>query len=114
MVDPERQGCGIGKMFYAARRQLVVDLNLKRIRAMARIRGYHRYHNTHSPQEYVAKVVAGEFSDATLSFQLKQGFKVLDVVPGYPKNDPESMGHAAVIEWTNTDYAPLKDRHPAK
>lgn len=114
MVDPVCQGQGIGKLFYAARRQLAVDLNLRRIRAMARMRGYHQHHLTLTPRQYADQVIAGELRDATLSFQLKQGFKVLDVVSGYLKNDPESLGHAAVIEWINDDYSPLKDRHPAK
>lgn len=114
MVDPGVQGKGVGKAFYAARRQLAVDLNLRRIRAMARLRGYHMHHQSLSPKDYAAKVVTGELADATLTFQLRQGFKVLDVVPGYLRNDPESMGFAAVIEWLNDDYAPLKDRHPEK
>ena len=113
MVAPEAQGRGVGKQFYAARRQLTVDLNLRRIRAMARIRGYHQHHDTLSPKDYVAKVVAGELGDATLSFQLKQGFKVLDVVPGYLRNDPESLGYAAVIEWVNEQYTPIADVHPS-
>ncbi len=112
MVDADAQGHGIGKMFYAARRQLTVDLNLRRIRAMARIRHYHQHADQLSPAEYVKKVVAGEIGDPTLSFQLRQGFKVLDVVPGYLTDDPESMGHAAVIEWINEDYIPNQDVHP--
>ena len=112
MVDPAAQGRGIGKAFYKARRQLCFDLNLRRIRAMSRLRGYHLHHQELSPAEYAAKVVAGELMDATLTFQLRQGFKVLDVVGGYLRKDPESMGFAAVIEWINDDYRPLADRHP--
>ena len=113
MVDPAAQGRGIGKLFYAARRQLTVDLNLRRIRAMSRLRGYHEVAPTLTPAQYVEKVVAGQLGDATLSFQLRQGFRVLDVVPGYLKNDPESLGHAAVIEWINDAYVPADDVHPA-
>jgi ribosomal protein S18 acetylase RimI-like enzyme len=112
MVAPEAQGRGIGKAFYAARRQTTIDLNLRRIRAMARIRGYHQCADTLSPREYVDKVVAGQLADATLSFQLKQGFNVLDVVPGYLRHDPESLGFAAVIEWINDQYTPAADNHP--
>ncbi|MBI1941235.1 MAG: hypothetical protein HYS33_06980, partial [Acidobacteria bacterium] len=55
--------------------------------------------------------VRGELRDATLSFQLKQGFHVLAVASGYLFHDPESSGYAAVIEWLNplvatpADYA---------
>ena len=114
MVDPDAQGRGVGKMFYAARRQLTVDLNLRRIRAMARIRGYHRHRDSLTPADYVQQVIAGNLGDPTLSFQLRQGFRVLDVVPGYLVNDPESLGHAAVIEWINDDYVPTQDVHPSE
>ncbi len=104
MVHPDTQGQGLGKLLYAARRELCRDLNLKRIRAMARLRDYHRHADVLTPREYVDLVVAGDLRDRTLSFQLNRGFKVLDVAPGYLVNDPESLGHAAVIEWLNPHY----------
>ena len=39
MVDPERQGAGIGTALYSARRDLCVRLGLRRIRAGARLAG---------------------------------------------------------------------------
>jgi GNAT superfamily N-acetyltransferase len=101
MVDPSQRGRGIGKALYTARRDLVERLGLRRIRAGARLRGYHRVAHRLSAHEYVARVVAGRLGDATLSFQLRQGFHVLGVVPNYLKADPESLGWAAVIEWRN-------------
>jgi hypothetical protein len=62
-----------------------------------------------SPREYVVKVVRGELGDPTLSFQLRQGFHVLAVVEGYLTHDPESQGHAAVIEWINPRVARPED-----
>lgn len=103
MVDPNLQGRGIGKALYARREKLVRDKALKRIRAGARLRGYHQYASQMSPKEYVGKVVAGELSDPTLSFQLRHGFKVLAIASGYLRHDPESLGYAAVIEWSNPD-----------
>lgn len=105
MVHPKRQGMGIGKRLYAAREALVRRLGLLRIRAGARLRGYHRYANEYGPEEYVARVVRGELTDPTLSFQLRQGFRVLAVVRDYLRHDPESGGHAAVIEWLNPEAA---------
>ena len=101
MVDPERQGMGIGSRLYDARRELVVRLGLRRIRAGARLRHYHQYAAEMTPSEYVARVERGELSDPTLSFQLKRGFRVIAVVSGYLRHDPESLGFAAVIEWLN-------------
>jgi len=103
MVDPTRQGMGIGSQLYAARRDLVARLRLRRIRAGARLRGYHRFASEMSPREYVTRVEQGELSDPTLSFQLKRGFRVLAVVSGYLRHDPESLGFAALIEWLNPD-----------
>ena len=110
MVDPALQGRGIGKKLYAARAALVERLGLLRIRAGARLRGYHRYADSLSAEEYVARVVAGELSDPTLSFQLKRGFHVLAVTPQYLRHDPESLGYAAVIEWVNPKLAVAGDR----
>ncbi|CAN5526111.1 hypothetical protein BH10PLA1_BH10PLA1_19630 [soil metagenome] len=104
MVDPEYQGMGIGKKLYAARRQICIAHELKRIRAGARLRGYHRYAADIPAAEYVRRVISGQIGDPTLSFQLKQGFTVLAVVQGYLRHDPESLGWAALIEWLNPQY----------
>jgi len=116
MVDPDQQGRGIGKMIYKARRDVTRRLGLLRIRAGARLRGYEKYAGQITPQEYVRKVIAKEIGDPTLSFQLKQGFRVIGVVENYLPNDPASRGHAAVIEWINHQVAQPRDyrqRDPA-
>jgi GNAT superfamily N-acetyltransferase len=119
MVDPALQGKGSGKKLYQARRQLVERLGLLRIRAGARLRGYHRFANRMSAEDYVRLVVKGQIGDPTLSFQLRQGFHVLAVVNNYLRHDPESLGFAAVIEWINVqvakpeDYAGLSQRFAA-
>jgi len=105
MVHPKFQGQGIGKKLYLARRRLTEELGLLRIRAGARLRGYQTYSDRFSPQEYVAQVVQSRIFDPTLSFQLKQGFVVIQVVKGYLLHDPESLGYAAVIEWLNPAVA---------
>ncbi len=106
MVDPCRQGHGIGSRLYDARRELTVGLGLRRIRAGARLRGYHAVASEMSPVEYVARVKRGELRDATVSFQIKRGFRILAVVSGYLRHDPESLGYAAVIEWVNPAAVP--------
>jgi GNAT superfamily N-acetyltransferase len=109
MVWPGLQGRGIGKKLYAARRELTERLGLLRIRAGARLRGYHEHKDRLSPEEYVLAVIAGKIGDPTLSFQLKQGFHVLAVAEDYLHHDPESLGHAAVIEWINEKVARPED-----
>jgi len=83
MVLPSMQGQGIGKKLYAARQRLAEHLRLLRIRAGARLAGYHLYADRLTAEEYTIQVVRGELGDPTLSFQLKQGFDVLAVVHGY-------------------------------
>lgn len=109
MVHPEMQRHGIGTLLYTARRELVERLGLLRIRAGARLRGFHRYRDRMTPEEYVAKVIEGAIVDPTLTFQIRQGFVVLDVVSNYLKNDPESAGYAALIEWINEKVAREED-----
>ena len=109
MVRPSCQHQGIGTQLYAARRRLVEDLKLLRIRAGARLRDYHRYAGTMSAEAYVIKVVNEELVDPTLSFQLKHGFHVLAVVADYLHHDPESLGYAAVIEWINAPVSKPED-----
>jgi GNAT superfamily N-acetyltransferase len=69
MVDPNWRGCGIGGRLYEARRELAIRLGLLRIRAGARLRGYHRHAGQLTPAEYVERVESGELHDPTLSFQ---------------------------------------------
>jgi ribosomal protein S18 acetylase RimI-like enzyme len=109
MVHPAAQRRGIGSKLYKARRQLVERLKLLRIRAGARLRGYSRYVHRMSAEEYVIKVINRELRGPTLSFQLKHGFHVLAVVPGYLRHDPESLGYAALIEWINENVARPED-----
>ncbi len=101
IVDPTLQHHGIGDKLYAARRELAESHKLLRIRAGSRLRGYCHYAERFKPDEYVVAVVEGIEHDPTLSFQLREGFHVLAVVPHYLSDDPESLGYAAVIEWLN-------------
>lgn len=109
MVRPSMQGKGVGKLLYEARQQLVELRGLLRIRAGARLRGYHRYADQMNAEAYVVKVIKGELGDPTLSFQLKRGFHVIAVVSNYLRHDPESLGYAAVIEWINAAVAKPED-----
>lgn len=109
MVHPSFQGKGVGTQLYHARRDLVQRLRLLRTRAGARLRGYHRYADQVSAEEYAIKVARGDLWDPTVSFQIRRGFHILAVVPGYLRHDPESLGYAAVIEWLNPEVARPED-----
>lgn len=109
MVHPVAQGKGVGTALYQARRELTLRLGLLRIRAGARLRGYHRYADRMSADDYAIRVARGEIWDPTVSFQIRRGFHILAVVSGYLRHDHESLGHAAVIEWLNPDVARPED-----
>ena len=113
MVMPGRQGEGIGGLLYNARRKIAQRFGLLRSRAGARLRGYGEHADTMSPEEYAKRVVKGELTDPTLTFQLHRGFRVLDVVRNYLRDDPESRGYAAVIEWLNPAVATPEDEEEA-
>jgi ribosomal protein S18 acetylase RimI-like enzyme len=103
MVHPACQGLGVGSRLYEARESLVRERGLLRIRAGARLRDYARYADRLSPEAYLRAVLEGELVDRTLSFQLRRGFRVIGLVSNYLRHDPESLGHAAVIEWRNPE-----------
>jgi ribosomal protein S18 acetylase RimI-like enzyme len=101
IVDSALQHHGIGDKLYHARRELTESHKLLRIRAGSRLCGYCGCAARLTPEQYVVDVVEGAEHDPTLSFQLKEGFHVLAVVPHYLSDDPKSLGYAAVIEWLN-------------
>ena len=105
LVDPAHRRRGVGSSLYEARRQLVRIRGLARIRFGALLSGFHRHADELSARQYVQRVVGGELSDPTLSFQIRQGFRPLALVRGYlpPRRHPRSQGNAVVMEWLNED-----------
>lgn len=106
MTDPERRRMGVGSALYRRRRELVRSLGLWRIRAHSRLAGYHLWAERMTAREYVRRVVRGDLTDPTLTFQLRWGFQALAVVSGYLRADARSLGWAALIEWINEEAAP--------
>lgn len=104
-VHPDARGRGIGRRLYDARRILCRQLGLLRIRAGARLPGYESWSDRLSIHDYVLEVIRGRIFDPTLSFQLRNGFHVIQVVSGYLAPDAQSANYAALIEWINTDVA---------
>jgi len=62
---------------------------------------YKQAHKT--PQEYAQKVIRGELTDPVLSFQLKNGFRFIKVLPDY-LYDRRSVNYASFLEWVNPEY----------
>ncbi len=105
VVRPNYRRRGIGRELYDMRKQMCVDLNLAGIVAGGVIPGYADHKDELTADEYVAKVVAGELYDPTLTFQVKSGFEAPCALSNYLR-DPEVNNHAALIVWHNVRYRP--------
>jgi GNAT superfamily N-acetyltransferase len=100
-VHPDYRGLKIGSRFYETRRQLVKRLKLRGEIAGAMLPGYCEQRKRLSIEEYVRKVVSGDLKDPTLSFQLKNGFKVRGIL--YHHYESDTHPHAALIVRENPD-----------
>jgi hypothetical protein len=90
-------------MLYNARKDLAIKLNLRRIIAGGRLYYYYKYADKISPIEYVNRAIVGEINDPVLSFQLKNGFRFIKILPNY-LYDKKSLNYAAFIELLNPFY----------
>lgn len=104
-VHPDFRRRGIGSMLYEARKDVVRKLNRRGIVAGGLIPGYAQHKETMSPHDYVARVTSGQLYDSTLSFQLKHGFKVHQLIENYIE-DSASDNWSTLILWENESYQP--------
>jgi GNAT superfamily N-acetyltransferase len=101
-VSPEYRGRGIGGRLYDARKELVHQRGLRGIVTGAMIPGFARYKAAMEAHAYVEHVVTGEIFDPTLSMQLRQGFRVRDLLPNYLP-DSATDGWSVLIEWVPSE-----------
>jgi GNAT superfamily N-acetyltransferase len=102
-VHPDFRRCGIGRLLYSARQELVKRSNRQGIVAGGLIPGYIHYRGKLSIQEYVDEVVAGQLNDPTLTFQLRNGFRVAGMIENYLE-DSASDNWATLIVWDNPEF----------
>lgn len=102
-VHPDFRRLGIGKRLYAARQSLVRRHHKRGIVAGGMIPGFAAHKHRMTAHDYVARVVAGELYDPTLSFQLHNGFRVRGVLENYIDDAPTD-NWSTLIEWVNPDY----------
>ncbi len=106
-VNPKFRGKKIGERLYDERRKLCQKLGLKGIVFGARIPGFGKKRKTYpTPEEYIEAVKGNVIRDQTISFQMRNGFKPIKVLPNYLPHDQESHGYAVLMRWHN----PLIDR----
>lgn len=97
-VLQEFRGRGIGRMLYDRRKALVIADGKSGIIAGASLPGYFDRKHEMSAHEYVSRVVDGELTDPTLSFQLSNGFEVRGLLENYIEDEMDD-GWAALIVW---------------
>ena len=102
-VHPDYRGRGLGKLIYAARKDVVRRYNKRGIVGGGLLPGYAQHKHAMTVHEYVNKVIAGELRDTTLTFQLKQGFIVRNLIQNYIE-DTASDNWATLILWENPDF----------
>src|SRR5207244_7174820 len=99
-THPKFQRQGIGTMLYEARKDLVYKFNLKRMILGGRLYSYYKYADIMTALQYVQNIISGKFSDPVLSFQLKNGFRFIKILPDY-LYDKRSLNYATFLEWVN-------------
>lgn len=104
-VDPDARGMRIGQRFYNARKKICIHHRLKAIVFAGRIPNFKkRLKEVGSPENYIKAVKEKKVRDSVLSFQLRNGFKVLGVFPNYLPTDSESLGYGVHLIWRNPSY----------
>jgi hypothetical protein len=90
--------------------ETVVHLGLRRLLGGGRMPGYHRYKDQASAEQYLDKVVAGEWKDPVITFLLRCGRTPVGVADHY-LNDEQSCDYAALMEWNNPFYDGARSQH---
>ncbi len=103
VVHPEWRRRGIGGRLYALRKDLVRRANKRGIIAGGHLHNFADYKHLLSAHEYLAKVAAREIYDATLTFQLDNGFEIRAALENY-LTDEATDNWSALIVWPNPDY----------
>ena len=102
-THPKHRHEGIGGMIIDRWKELVTELNLRRMIGGGRLYNYTEHADKMSVYEYVEKVMEGEIKDLVFTFELDVGFSFIKILPNY-LNDVRSLNYAGFIEWLNPKY----------
>lgn len=112
-VDSDYRGLRIGNRLYTARKRLCQAEGLKGIVFGGRIPNYHRHHKKYpNVEDYVQAVINKDIRDPVLSFQLRNQYEVIGVIPKYLPADKHSKGYAAHLLWINRAVLSEKESAP--
>jgi predicted amidohydrolase len=110
-VDPKHRGMKLSRRLYDARKQFVVENNLRGMIVGGRMPGFHRIASQLSPRQYLAKVFDKELRDPVITAQAANGFVPRGILRGYLPEDRESLGYAVLMEWRNPSWLPPDRPH---
>ena len=99
LTHPSCRRCGIGTALMNARKQVCLKLGLRRIIGGGRLYNYFLYAKQMTPRNYAKHVVNNNLVDPVLTFQLRNDFKFIKILPNYLP-DSRSLDFASFIEWT--------------
>jgi ribosomal protein S18 acetylase RimI-like enzyme len=99
-VIPEYRKSGIGKWLMQSMYESVVQLGLSRLLGGGRMPGYGAHAHEITPEEYLEKVLQGEWKDPVITFLLRCGRMPIGVAHNYLE-DVQSNNCAAIMEWRN-------------
>lgn len=101
-VDSDYRGYRIGQRLYNARKQLAERLELRGIMFAGRLPTLaSRIKRFGSVEAYVEAVQQKKQRDPVLSFQLRNGFEVIGIIPHYLDADKQSLGYGIHLVWRN-------------
>lgn len=104
-VDPERRKLRIGQRFYNERKKLCRFLRLKGIIFVGRLpRLKTKIKETGTAEKYLELAKNKVIRDPILSFQIRNGFEVIDLIENYLPADKESLGYGCHLIWKNPEY----------
>ncbi|CAA7612295.1 carbon-nitrogen hydrolase family protein [Magnetospirillum sp. SS-4] len=100
-VAPDCRKMRIGQRLYDERKKLCMFLRLNGIAFGGRMSGLSRRGKRMTPATYAEGVTNRKIKDTVLSFQIRNGFEIIGVLPKYFPTDTESRGYAALLVWRN-------------
>jgi GNAT superfamily N-acetyltransferase len=103
VVHPQYRRRGIGSALYRLRQDLVREHNKRGIIAGGHMHNFAEHKEAMSAHEYVQRVAAREIYDATLTFQMDNGFELRGALENY-LTDEATDNWSALIVWENDQY----------
>jgi GNAT superfamily N-acetyltransferase len=101
LTHPSYRRQGVGTTLMKVRKEACLKEGLRRIIGGARLYNYCLYAEDMSPEKYTQRVINKKLIDPVLSFDIKNGFKHIKILPNYLP-DSRSLNFASFIEWTRS------------